>query len=36
VADGFRLYLHSFVITKSVEWAVPQQGMNSKNHLARR
>ncbi len=36
VADGFQLYLHSFVITKSGEWAVVQQGMNPKNHLARR
>ena len=36
VADGFQLYLHTFVITKSGEWAVVQQGMNPKNHLARR
>jgi uncharacterized protein len=36
VADGFQLYLHSFVITKSGEWAVVQQGMNPANHLARR
>jgi len=36
VADGFQLYLHSFVITRSGEWAVVQQGMNSANHLARR
>jgi uncharacterized protein len=36
VADGFQLYLHSFVITKSGEWAVVQQGMNPGNHLARR
>jgi hypothetical protein len=36
VADGFQLYLHSFVITKSGEWAVVQQGMNSQNHSARR
>jgi hypothetical protein len=36
VADGFQLYLHSFAITKSGEWAVVQQGMNSQNHLARR
>ena len=36
VADGFQLYLHSFVITKSGEWAVVQQGMNPENHLARR
>jgi hypothetical protein len=36
VGDGFQLYLHSFVITLSGEWAVVQQGMNSANHLARR
>lgn len=36
VADGFQLYLHSFVITKSGEWAVVQQGMNPQNHSARR
>jgi uncharacterized protein len=36
VADGFQLYLHSFVITLSGEWAVVQQGMNPANHLARR
>jgi hypothetical protein len=36
VADGFHLYLHSFAITKSGEWAVVQQGMNPVNHLARR
>src|ERR1700684_392286 len=36
VADGFQLYLHSFVITKSGEWAVVQQGMKPDSHLARR
>ncbi|WP_263358121.1 DUF763 domain-containing protein [Acidicapsa ligni] len=36
VADGFQLYLHSFVITGSGEWTVVQQGMNPENHLARR
>ena len=36
VADGFQLYLHSFVITKSGEWTVIQQGMNPQSHLARR
>jgi hypothetical protein len=35
VADGFQLYLHSFVISKSGEWAVVQQGKNSQNHSAR-
>lgn len=36
VADGFQLYLHSFIIHKSGEWAVVQQGMNENNRLARR
>lgn len=36
VVDGFQLYLHSFVVTRSGEWAVIQQGMNPRNHLARR
>lgn len=36
VADGFQLYLHSFVVTKSGEWAVVQQGMNSRDRSARR
>jgi len=36
VVDGFQLYLHSFVITQSGEWAVVQQGMNPAGHLARR
>jgi hypothetical protein len=36
VADGFQLYLHSFVITQSGEWAVVQQGMKPESHLARR
>lgn len=36
IGDGFQLYLHSFVITKSGEWSVVQQGMNEQNRLARR
>jgi hypothetical protein len=36
VGDGFQLYLHSFVIAKSGEWVVVQQGMNPQNHSARR
>jgi hypothetical protein len=36
IADGFQLYLHFFVITKSGEWAVVQQGMNPQNCVARR
>ena len=36
VADGFQLYLHSFVITKTGEWSAVQQGMNQHHHSARR
>jgi hypothetical protein len=36
VADGFQLYLHSFVVLKSGAWAVVQQGMNPSSRLARR
>ena len=36
IADGFQIYLHSFVVTASGEWAVVQQGLNEKSGLARR
>jgi hypothetical protein len=36
VADGFQLYLHSFVITRDGEWAIVQQGMNDTTGMARR
>jgi len=36
IADGFQLYLHSFVVTAQGEWAVVQQGMNTATGLARR
>lgn len=36
LGDGFQLYLHSFVITRSGEWAVVQQGMNPNARSARR
>lgn len=36
IGDGFQLYLHSFVVSTSGEWAVIQQDMNSSSHLARR
>ena len=36
VADGFQIYLHSFVVTADGEWAVVQQGMNETSGLARR
>ena len=28
IADGFQIYLHTFVVTSAGEWAVVQQGMN--------
>lgn len=36
IADGFQLYLHTFIVTSSGEWAVVQQGMNGASGLARR
>ena len=36
VADGFQIYLHSFVVTREGEWAIVQQGMNGAARLARR
>jgi hypothetical protein len=36
LADGFQLYLHSFVVSKVGEWTVVQQGMNDATGLARR
>jgi hypothetical protein len=36
VADGFQIYLHSFILTRDGEWAVVQQGMNEASRLARR
>jgi len=36
IGDGYQLYLHSFVVSASGEWAVVQQGMNPSSHLARR
>src|ERR1051325_10807319 len=36
IADGFQIYLHSFVLTSAGEWAVVQQGLNDQNGLARR
>jgi len=36
IADGFQLYLHGFVITKTGEWAIIQQGMDGSKGLARR
>jgi hypothetical protein len=36
IADGFQIYLHSFVVTRDGEWAIVQQGMNEERRLARR
>src|SRR6266850_3279129 len=36
IADGFQIYLHSFVVTASGEWAVVQQGLNDGSGMARR
>jgi hypothetical protein len=36
IGDGFQLYLHSFIVTSSGDWAVVQQGMNDATGLARR
>lgn len=36
IADGFQLYLHSFIVSKHGEWTVVQQGMNEATGLARR
>jgi hypothetical protein len=36
IADGFQIYLHSFILTAAGEWAVVQQGMNEASRLARR
>src|SRR6185437_13147635 len=36
IADGFQIYLHSFVVTASGEWAVVQQGLNDQTGMARR
>jgi len=34
--DGYQLYHHVFLFTKTGRWAVVQQGMNDKNRYARR
>jgi len=36
IADGFQIYLHSFVVTSAGEWAVVQQGLNDRSGMARR
>ena len=36
VADGFQIYLHSFVLAADGAWTVVQQGLNDRSGLARR
>jgi hypothetical protein len=36
IADGFQIYLHSFVLASNGEWAVVQQGLNDARGMARR
>ena len=36
IADGFQIYLHSFIVSAEGEWAVVQQGLNDASGLARR
>jgi hypothetical protein len=36
IADGFQLYLHSFIVSTAGEWTVVQQGMNENSAMARR
>ncbi len=36
VQDGFQLYQHNFILSNEGDWAIVQQGMNSKTKTARR
>ena len=36
VQDGFQLYQHNFILSDQGDWAVIQQGMNTKSQTARR
>jgi uncharacterized protein len=36
IADGFQIYLHSFILASNGEWAVVQQGLNNRSGMARR
>ena len=36
IVDGFQIYLHGFILTRTGEWAIVQQGMNEGTRLARR
>jgi uncharacterized protein len=36
IADGFQIYLHSFIVSATGEWAIVQQGLNEQSGFARR
>src|SRR5712664_4225938 len=36
IADGFQIYLHSFIVSGAGDWAVVQQGLNDTSGLGRR
>ena len=36
IADGFQIYLHSFIVAANGEWAIVQQGLNDGSGFARR
>ena len=36
IADGFQIYLHTFILSAAGDWAVVQQGMSGPRGLARR
>jgi hypothetical protein len=36
IQDGFQIYLHTFIVSNTGEWAVVQQGMNEESGMARR
>jgi hypothetical protein len=36
IADGFQIYLHSFIVAANGEWSIVQQGLNDQSGLARR
>ena len=36
IADGFQIYLHSFILTANGEWSIVQQGLNDAAGTARR
>jgi hypothetical protein len=36
IADGFQIYLHSFIVAANGEWSIVQQGLNDQAGAARR